>query len=232
MTFDRATPYNALPGLPPAVDLESKHILKAAIAANRALGELKGAGRNIPNQTVLLTVLGLQEAMSSSAIENVVTTNDQLYQAFAEGSGGEHDPATKEVLRYNHALWHGHAEVRRGRLLSTTLFEELVQTLKQTDLRVRSLPGTRVANAATKEIIYTPPEGSERIGVEVLAGTRETRDPEKPASGSRRLFRERALLRPSRALIQKDRATIFGVLRGHGGSINISSIRVNFCSEF
>lgn len=163
MTFDRATPYNALPGLPPAVDLESKPILKAAIAANRALGELKGAGKNIPNQTVLLTVLGLQEAMYSSAIENVVTTNDQLYRAFAEDSGGEHDPATKEVLRYNRALWHGHAEVGRGRLLSTTLFEELVQTLKQTDLRVRSLPGTRIANAATKEIIYTPPEGSERI---------------------------------------------------------------------
>src|SRR5690606_34459927 len=127
MSFDRKSPYYGLPPLPPGVEIETKAVLKAAIRANRALGELKGAGKNIPNQTVLLSVLGLQEAKCSSEIENVVTTNDELYRAFATDSAtSTTDPATKEVLRYNQALWHGFSRVRQGRLLSTTLFEELV----------------------------------------------------------------------------------------------------------
>src|SRR5690606_25125515 len=110
------------------------------------------------NQTVLLSVLGLQEAKFSSEIENVVTTNDELYRAFATDSAtSTTDPATKEVLRYNQALWHGFSRVRQGRLLSTTLFEELVQILKQTQAGIRTLPGTRVVNASTAEVIYTPP---------------------------------------------------------------------------
>lgn len=160
--FDRGIPYNKLPLLPPAVDLETKAVLKLAIEARSALAELKGAGKNIPNQAVLLSVLGLQEAKLSSEIENVITTNDELYRAFADRDGSESDPATKEVLRYNHALWHGHHELR-GRALGTTLFEELVQIIKQSDSGVRSLPGTQIVNAGTKEVVYTPPEGASRI---------------------------------------------------------------------
>ncbi len=163
MSFDRESPYNDLPLLPPAVDIETKAVLKAAIRANKALAELKGAGKNIPNQAVLLTVLGLQEAKFSSEIENIVTTNDDLYLAFAGEALSASDPATKEVLRYNQALWHGFDRVLHGRLLSTTLFEELVQILKQTRAGVRSLPGTRVVNAMTRDVIYTPPDGADRI---------------------------------------------------------------------
>lgn len=161
-TFDRGSPYNALPDLPPSVELETKPVLKRAIEARSALAELKGAGKNIPNQAVLLSVLGLQEAKLSSEIENVITTNDELYRAFADRDGAESDPATKEVLRYNQALWHGYAELPR-RALGTTLFEELVQIIKRTASGVRSLPGTQIINAGTKEVIYTPPEGVGRI---------------------------------------------------------------------
>jgi Fic family protein len=161
MTFDRNTPYNNLPLLPPTVDLETKKILKQVVASSRALAELKGAGDLIPNQSILLSTLGLQEAKLSSEIENIVTTNDALYRAFAD-EARDQDPTTKEVLRYNAALWLGYETIRRGRPLSTRLFEEVVQMLKSNNLSVRKLPGTKIANGY-REVIYTPPEGEDTI---------------------------------------------------------------------
>ncbi len=104
--FDKEKPYNDLPPLPPKVDLETKAILKSAIDANRALSELKGIANTIPNQSILISTLPLQEARSSSEIENVITTNDKLYEAMAS-SANNYDPQTKEVLRYREALWEG-----------------------------------------------------------------------------------------------------------------------------
>ena len=85
MSFDRK-PALQRPAAPAAggVELETRAVLKQAIAANRALAELKGAGDLIPNQSVLVRLIGLQEAKLSSEIENIVTTNDELYRAFAE----------------------------------------------------------------------------------------------------------------------------------------------------
>ena len=108
MTFDPKQPYNSLPPLPPTVDVESRAVLKQAIAASRALAELKGHGGVIPNQAMLINSLVLQEAKASSEIENIVTTNDALFRAMAAGLGTV-DPATKEVLRYREALWRGFA---------------------------------------------------------------------------------------------------------------------------
>jgi Fic family protein len=161
MSFNRALPYNDLPLLPPAVDLESKTVLKQAITANRLLAELKGAGNLIPNQAILLTALGLQEAKLSSEIENIVTTNDELYLAFAD-EGSDVNLATKEVLHYNEALWHGYRAVKEGRPLSTRLFEEIVQIIKPNSGGIRKVTGTKIANALS-EVIYTPPEGEQII---------------------------------------------------------------------
>lgn len=158
MAFDPQKPYNDLPFLPPDVDLESKPVLKRAIAANKALAELKGAGELVPNQAVVIQSIGLQEAKLSSEIENIVTTNDELYRAFAN-KGEKADPHTKEVLSYNDALWHGYDEIRnKNRLLTTNLFEELFQRIKQSNDGVRKTPGTKLANSVGK-VIYTPPEG-------------------------------------------------------------------------
>lgn len=158
MTFDPQQPYGDLPTLPPDIDLESKPVLKRAIAANKALAELKGAGQLMPNQAVLIQSIGLQEAKLSSEIENIVTTNDELYRAFAN-KGEKADPHTKEVLSYNNALWHGFDAIKnQNRLLTTNLFEELFQQIKQRNAGVRKTPGTKLANNAGK-IIYTPPEG-------------------------------------------------------------------------
>jgi len=84
MSFDPDKPYNDLPLLSPKAELETKAVPRKAIAANKALAELKGVGELIPNQSVLIHAIGLQEAKLSSEIENVVTTNDELYRAFAD----------------------------------------------------------------------------------------------------------------------------------------------------
>lgn len=162
MPFDPQTPYNDLPLLPPPGELETRAVLKKAIAANKALAELKGAGELIPDQSLLIQAIGLQEAKLSSEIENIVTTNDELYRAFAD-QGQRTNPHTKEVLRYKDALWHGFKMIKEeNRPLTTRLFEELFQIIKETTAGVRRMPGTKLANPFG-EVIYTPPEGESII---------------------------------------------------------------------
>ena len=160
--FDRDLPYNALPALPPALELETKRVLKQTTAASRVLAELKGAGDLIPNQSVLVRMIGLQEAKLSSEIENIVTTNDELYRAFADETG-KTDLPTKEVLRYNDALWYGIDQMKAGRPLCTSLFKEIVQIITQNTAGVRRTPGTAIVNDTTKAVIYTPPDGEQVI---------------------------------------------------------------------
>jgi Fic family protein len=162
MAFDPNKPYNSLPPLPPKMEVETKAVLKKAIAAGRALAELKGLGDTLPNQSLLINSLVLQEAKASSEIENIVTTNDALFQALAAGKSPV-DSATKEVLRYREALWAGCQNLSRRSVLTTNCFVEIVQTILETGVGVRNLPGTVVANARTKETIYTPPEGEKVI---------------------------------------------------------------------
>jgi len=154
--FDRNSPFNDLPLLPPTVEVETAAVLKKAISASRALAELKGMAERMPNQAMLIDSLVLQEARASSEIENILTTNDELFKAASD----EALPASaeaKEVLRYRQALNHGFRQIKR-RNLATGLFIEVAQLIKQTEFSVRRTPGTRIANARG-ETIYTPPEG-------------------------------------------------------------------------
>lgn len=158
MPFDPSQPYNDLPLLPPTVELESKAVLKQAIAANRALANLRGLAAQIPNQGVLINSIVLQEARLSSEIENIVTTNDELYRADADADAdGKTDPHTKEVLRYRQALNFGFSQLKL-RPLATNLFIDIVRTIKQVDFGVRRLPGVALKNRAD-EVVYTPPVG-------------------------------------------------------------------------
>ncbi|WP_341905103.1 Fic family protein [Polaromonas sp. YR568] len=161
MPFDRLQPYNELPLLPPAVELETKAVLKQAIAANRVLASLRGLAAQIPNQGMLISSIVLQEARLSSEIENIVTSNDALYRADADADG-KADPQTKEVLRYREALYHGFHALK-ARPLSTNLFIEIVQLIKQSDMQVRAVPGTVLKNPVSGEVVYTPPVGAEVI---------------------------------------------------------------------
>ncbi len=160
--FHPDQPFNELPDLPPLAELETAPVLKAAIAAHRSLAELKGRGDLIPNQSILLNALTLQEAQMSSEIEGIVTTTDKLYRALSS-NGETDDPHTKEVLRYRDALWHGVKRLREGRPLSTVLFEELVQIIKLNSGGVRQGGGTKLQDQRSQNIVYTPPVGEQLI---------------------------------------------------------------------
>ena len=158
MSFDPQKPYNDLPLLPPKQDIETRNILRKTITAGRALAELKGLGETIPNQSMLVNSVVLQEAKASSEIENIITTDDALFRAFTAKTSRV-DPSTKEVLRYREALWEGYNELKKRPILATNLFVRLVQRIKENQAAIRRTPGTTISNAATGEIIYTPPEG-------------------------------------------------------------------------
>lgn len=153
-------PYNALPMLPPAAELETRAVLKRCITARAALAELKQAADLIPNQDMLTSTLPLLEARDSSEIENIVTSTDKLFQ-FAQNDS-QADPATKEALRYRTALHRGFRSLAE-RPLCTATAVEICRTTKGVDIDIRRVPGTRLANDRTGETIYTPPEDETRL---------------------------------------------------------------------
>lgn len=158
MAYQADKPYNDLPLLPPIADLETTPILKKTIVASRALSELKGAITNLPNPTLFIDTIQLQEAQASSAIENIITTQDELFKHTIADKKVD-NPAIKEVLYYKEALWYGLTSLEKRPLLTTNLFIELVQIIKKTSAGIRNAPGTKLANPLTAKVIYTPPEG-------------------------------------------------------------------------
>jgi Fic family protein len=161
MSFNPGIPYNDLPDLPPAQDIESKAVLRKCIDATRKLEGLRQAARLIPNQDVLINSIPLREAQDSSEIENIVTTNDRLFR-FANTDGEHADPATREILRYRTALRNGFDNLK-ARPLTVQTAVALCRTIKDYDLDVRALPGTTITNKSTDQVVYTPPEGADVI---------------------------------------------------------------------
>ncbi|MEE9404779.1 MAG: Fic family protein [Algisphaera sp.] len=160
MLFKPDQPYEALPLLPPATDLESKAVLKACLAATRALAELKGTGGLIPDQTILINAIPLQEAKASSEIENIVTTQDNLFRGAANEEKVK-DPATKEVLRYRAALRHGYEALGNGRPLDLNVILNVCQIIHDDDsIDFRRIgENVYIGNHTPKRITYTPPSG-------------------------------------------------------------------------
>ncbi|GGF50790.1 Fic family protein [Echinicola rosea] len=159
--FNKSQPYNNLPLLPPRGDLETKEILTKTIKASRALAQLNGAIRNLPNPSLFLDTLHLQEAKASSEIENIITTNDDLYQAVVADKKFN-NPATKEVICYKEAIWIGFKKLEKKPFITTNLCVELVQCIKQNTAGIRTTPGTTLSNTKG-EVIYTPPSGEQVI---------------------------------------------------------------------
>jgi Fic family protein len=148
--FDPTKPYQALPALPPAADIESKPILKACIEARAALSELRVAGELIPNQAVLINSIPLLEAQASSEIENIVTTADKLFR-HAGKAGGESDGPTKEAFRYRTALYQGYRHLNQ-RPLSTSTCVEVCRIIKGVELDIRKTPGTALETKQTERL--------------------------------------------------------------------------------
>lgn len=163
-TFDPNRPFNELPPLPPAQVVETVPVLKAIIAAKEKLAELRTACQLIPNPEILTSTIPLREARASTEIENIVTTNDELFRA-AWNVDAEPTPATKEALRYNAAL-HAGLESIGQRPLSAKTTQIVCGTLQSDEPHIapfRSYPGTFIGNPHTQQRIYTPPEGREVI---------------------------------------------------------------------
>lgn len=153
------TRYN-IPHLPLPYDLETKAVLKQVNLANRKLAELKGVAQTIPNEAILLSTLTLQEAMDSSAVENIVTTQDDLYKADLDLKQSAISAASKEVLNYREAIIHGFNIVRGHKILTNNHIKEIQTYLEHNSAGFRSVPGTTLKrNDGT--IVYTPPEPSD-----------------------------------------------------------------------
>ena len=179
-SFNKSQPYNNLPLLPPKAELETKEILTKTIRASRALAQLNGAIRNLPNPSLFLDTLHLQEAKASSEIENIITTNDDLYQAIVADKKLD-NPVTKEVINYKKALWLGSKRLEKKPFITTNLCIELVQCIIQNTAGIRTTPGTTLSNIKG-EVIYTPPTGEEVIrdkmaNLETFINENESLDP-------------------------------------------------------
>lgn len=157
MAYRNNEPYNDLPPLPPRAVIETTPVLRRCIAASRALAELKGAGKLIPNQAILINSIPLQEAKLSSEIENIVTTQDELFRAAAEDPGRV-DAATREVLRYRTALRHGYGAVQ-SRPIDIDLMIELCSVLHDEGVALRDEERVLIEDVANRAVVYTPPRG-------------------------------------------------------------------------
>lgn len=151
-----------IPTLPLKQDVETKAVLKRVATAHRRLAELKGVARTIPNEQILINTLTLQEAKDSSAIENIITTHDELFKAelFIDSLTS---PAAKEVQNYANALRRGFELVRRNKILTDNNIIGIQEELEQNKAGYRRVPGTELKNQQTGETVYTPPQDYDTI---------------------------------------------------------------------
>jgi Fic family protein len=154
-------PYNDLPLLPPKAELETKAVMKQLVKSHQALAELKGYAQTLPNQDVLIHSIILQEAKDSSAIENIVTTQDELFQGLTLKQNLS--PQVKEVFSYRSALWEGYSFVKQKGFLSVNGILSIQDRLECNQSGLRKLPGTVLKNSSTGKVIYTPPDRPDTI---------------------------------------------------------------------
>ena len=148
--------------LPLSLEVENKIILRKVIQANKALAELKGLISSIPNENILLETLTLREARESSAIENIISTFAEVYQS---NPSSDHfvSPAAKEVHLYAQALKAGFKLVKQNGILTTNHILKIQAVVEQNKAGFRKLPGTKLLNDKTGEVVYTPPQDYETI---------------------------------------------------------------------
>lgn len=163
--FDRTKPYNDLPELPISEEIIDTEILKKWGITSRVLAELNRNILRIPNPSMLINTLALQEAKSSTAIENIFTTEDELYKAVSDSvKENEANPSTKEVLRYREALWEGYKTLQETQGFTMDTIIHVFQKIKNTTQTIRPPQSQTVIKRGQSElrpgeIVYTPPRG-------------------------------------------------------------------------
>ncbi len=153
--FNPEQPYNDLPILPPSFNFDDVEILKKVNNANIALARLSGEAKSIPNRQVLIEPLSFREAVASSEIENINTTfNDAIEATYLEES--ELKIEQKETKNYREALLKGYGLVIDQEFLNTNSFISIQSILEPTKPGIRKIPGTKIQNRSTGEILFTP----------------------------------------------------------------------------
>lgn len=150
--------------LPVTGEIETKKVLRKAALAHKALAELKGVITSIPNESIFLETLTLREARESSAIENIISTFDEVYQSNLVNNQFASQSA-KEVHQYAQALKRGFELVQKKRLLTTNHILQIHEVVEQNQAGFRKLPGTKLLNDKTGEIVYTPPQDHDSIKI-------------------------------------------------------------------
>lgn len=149
-----------LTNLPPEYNFDDPAILRALNLASRALAELKGESKTIHNSDILINTLSLQESKESSAIENIVTTQDDLFKSQIDE--GIKNIAAKEVKQYAAALLHGYKLINQHQLLTSNHILEIQAILEPNKSGFRKLMGTALKNS-TGEVVYLPPQNPQDI---------------------------------------------------------------------
>lgn len=159
--FNPLKPYNALPHLPPKYDFDQVSILKAVNAANKALSRLNALASKLPDSSILISPLLVRESLASSKIENINTTMEEIFQMELLPEKKRTGPA-KEVLHYRDAMLHGLTIVRKKGFLTTNDFIAIQKIVEPNKFGIRKMHVT-IQNSATKEVLYTPPEGEKLL---------------------------------------------------------------------
>ncbi|WP_218089706.1 Fic/DOC family N-terminal domain-containing protein [Rhodohalobacter halophilus] len=163
---DRTKPWNDLPELPISPALyRDVDIYEQLGRAKEALALLAGRSIAIPNPGMLINSITLQEAKVSSAIENVFTTDDDLYRAVSDSKkDGEAPGPAKEVLRYQEALWEGYHYLEETGAFDRDYFIRLYQIIQESGDGIRPpFARTFIRMGGTGpnagKPAYTPPRG-------------------------------------------------------------------------
>lgn len=169
-----------IPALPLDFDFETKNILRQLSKSNRRLAELKGVALTIPNENILLSSLVLQEALDSSAVEDIVTTSDELYRAELDIKGEISNAAAKEVLNYRQAMQVGFEMVRKKKLLTLNVVKQIQKELEHNNAGFRTVSGTKL-KTSKGDVVYTPPQTGEEVAkymsnLEKYINTQELQD--------------------------------------------------------
>lgn len=152
---------NILEKLPLKEEIETKNVLKQLSTTSRALAELKGVARTMPNQNILINAIMINEAKASSGIENIVTTHDEIYKAMVKPY--DISPNAKEVVDYRSAIWIGFSIIKEKGFVNLQTIIKIQEEIEHNKAGIRSTLGTVIKNSTTDEIIYTPPQEKQEI---------------------------------------------------------------------
>lgn len=152
---------NQLKKLPPEFNFDTIDILKALAAAHKSLAELKGFSKLMPNKNILINAVTVIESKDSTAIENIITTDDDLFKTMS--SENYETAEAKKVVSYRLALWYGYQLVLQNEFISTNMIIDIQKMIEPDKYGIRKIPGTVIMNQVTREIVHIPPEGEEVI---------------------------------------------------------------------